>query len=388
MNQEKIGKFIAICRKKQKMTQSELAEKLGVTDKSISNWENGRNMPDLSLFKPLCELLDITINDLISGEKVSKDKYQEKLEENMISTIDYTNKKVLEKNNLIGVILIVFGIMIAITAMTIFPSESSWGSIYSVFGCIVSLIGISRFSKKLNYAKRLIINFGYFILFIIMLLLIDYISVVNIKQAPRFSYLKETGDNMIIYKAPLYNVYRINQDTKNEYYIIDTKKIYTEETVPITPFNRDRSGIDNIIKYKNKYIGNNSNDSNLIASLPLSEYGYTFEINSEALGLTINYHITNWYMNENQYLEKSLIYNSVSIFALIDNVYYIQYNFSGKSYQTTRNQIEKYYPNYEDIIQDGIHENNFNQYLERKMNDEIFIDTIFNTIFHNESDNL
>lgn len=93
-------------------------------------------------------------------------------------------------------------------------------------------------------------------------------------------------------------------------------------------------------------------------------------------------------MNENQYLEKSLIYNSVSIFALIDNVYYIQYNFSGKSYQTTRNQIEKYYPNYEDIIQDGIHENNFNQYLERKMNDEIFIDTIFNTIFHNESDNL
>lgn len=388
MNQEKIGKFIAICRKKQKMTQSELAEKLGVTDKSISNWENGRNMPDLSLFKPLCELLDITINDLISGEKVSKDKYQEKLEENMISTIDYTNKKVLEKNNLIGVILIVFGIMIAITAMTIFPSESSWGSIYSVFGCIVSLIGISRFSKKLNYAKRLIINFGYFILFIIMLLLIDYISVVNIKQAPRFSYLKETGDNMIIYKAPLYNVYRINQDTKNEYYIIDTKKIYTEETVPITPFNRDRSGIDNIIKYKNKYIGNNSNDSNLIASLPLSEYGYTFEINSEALGLTINYHITDWYMNENQYLEKSLIYNSVSIFALIDNVYYIQYNFSGKSYQTTRNQIEKYYPNYEDIIQDGIHENNFNQYLERKMNDEIFIDTIFNTIFHNESDNL
>ena len=74
MNQEKIGKFIAKCRKDKKMTQSELAEKLGVTDKSIGNWENGRNMPDLSLFKPLCDELNITINDLLSGEKIDKDK--------------------------------------------------------------------------------------------------------------------------------------------------------------------------------------------------------------------------------------------------------------------------------------------------------------------------
>ena len=97
MNQEKIGKFILECRKKKNLTQSELAEKIGVTDKSISNWENGRNMPDLSLFKPLCEILDISVNDLISGENVSQDEYQKKLEENIISTIDYTNKKVLEK---------------------------------------------------------------------------------------------------------------------------------------------------------------------------------------------------------------------------------------------------------------------------------------------------
>ena len=73
MNQEKIGKFIAECRKSKKLTQSDLAEKLGVTNKSISNWENGRSMPDLSLFKPLCELLDISINDI--GEEVTKDKY-------------------------------------------------------------------------------------------------------------------------------------------------------------------------------------------------------------------------------------------------------------------------------------------------------------------------
>ena len=86
MNQDKIGKFILECRKAKKLTQSELAEKLGVTDKSISNWENGRNMPDLSLFKPLCEILDITINDLISGEKVTKETIAGKKQE---LTIDF-----------------------------------------------------------------------------------------------------------------------------------------------------------------------------------------------------------------------------------------------------------------------------------------------------------
>jgi len=231
MNQEKIGKFILECRKRKKLTQSELAEKLGVTDKSISNWENGRNMPDLSLFKPLCEILDISINDLISGEKVSKDKYQEKLEENIISTIDYTNKKVSEKNNLIGIILITFGILLAITAMTIFPSESSWGSVYSVVGAIVSLVGISKFTKKLNYTKRLILNFGYFILFVAMLFVIDYISVVNIKQAPRFSTYKIWSESAIYYDKPFYDVIRCNRDTIDKYKQIMKNQPYDSENI-------------------------------------------------------------------------------------------------------------------------------------------------------------
>ena len=63
------------------MTQQELADKIGVTDKAISKWENGRGMPDLSLMKPLCKELGITINELISGEIIDKKEYQEKLEE-------------------------------------------------------------------------------------------------------------------------------------------------------------------------------------------------------------------------------------------------------------------------------------------------------------------
>ena len=73
MNQEHIGKFIAKCRKGKNLTQQELAEKLGVTDRSISKWENGRCLPDLSLFNPLCQELDITINELLSGEKINKE---------------------------------------------------------------------------------------------------------------------------------------------------------------------------------------------------------------------------------------------------------------------------------------------------------------------------
>ena len=189
--------------------------------------------------------------------------------------------------------------------------------------------------------------------------------------------------DMIIYKSPLCNVYRINRNTKNEYYIVDTKKEYTEDNVPIVPFNRDKSGIENIIHYKNQYVGNNSNDSHLIDSLPLAEYGYVFEIDSVNLGLTIDYHITDWYVNENHYLEKSLLYNSVSIFTLIYNVEKITFNFSGNTYIVTRKQIEELYPNFKDIVDNGINQNNFNEYLESKMNDNEFVLNIFSKIFVN-----
>ena len=72
MNQIKIGKFIAECRKKNNLTQMQLAKKLNITDRAISKWENGRGMPDLSLMKPLCDELGITINELISGEVLDK----------------------------------------------------------------------------------------------------------------------------------------------------------------------------------------------------------------------------------------------------------------------------------------------------------------------------
>lgn len=231
MNQEKIGKFIAKCRKNKNMTQQQLAEKLGVSDRTIGNWENGRNMLDLLLFKPLCGELNISLNDLMSGEKVKEKDYQEKLEENIINAIDYTNKKIENRNNFIGLILITFGVLISITAVSIFPSESSWGSIYSVFGAIISLVGVSRFTRKLTYEKRLICNFGYFLVFILMLMMIDYIGVINIQQAPRFSLVKVSGENVIYYDTPFYDVVRCNVDKENETFKVIKNQKYDKDNI-------------------------------------------------------------------------------------------------------------------------------------------------------------
>ena len=206
MNQEKIGKYIAKCRKDKKMTQQELAEKLGVTDKSIGNWENGRNMPDLSLFKPLCDVLGITINDLLSGEKISKDKYQERFEENIVNTIDYSTKRINKYSNVIGLLLVIFGLFISMSAIMIFPSESSWGSIYSVFGVMIFVIGISKLTRYIKYYYRLLLILIIFLGTLGILFFTDYINVKRNNVAPMF---RETsmylgGDEELLYYDTLF----------------------------------------------------------------------------------------------------------------------------------------------------------------------------------------
>ena len=114
MNKEKIGKFIAKKRKEKNLTQIQFAEKLGVSDRSVSNWENGKNMPDMSLFPIISKELNITINDLMSGEVVEKKEYQQKFEENIIYTID---KKVKKENRLLKIILLTLFIIFFVLVM-------------------------------------------------------------------------------------------------------------------------------------------------------------------------------------------------------------------------------------------------------------------------------
>ena len=84
MDQVKIGKFIAECRKKKNLTQMELAEKLNITDRAVSKWENGRAMPDSSIMLELCNLLGITVNELLSGEVIEMKEYEKQAEENLL----------------------------------------------------------------------------------------------------------------------------------------------------------------------------------------------------------------------------------------------------------------------------------------------------------------
>ena len=380
MDLDKIGKFIALNRKNKGLTQEQLSEKLGVTNKTISRWETGKYMPDLSLLKPLSEELGITLNELLSGEKIEEEKIVENTEKNIINTIDYSSKEIENEHIKISIILMILGTIISISALTIFEKESSWCSIYSIIGIIIFVIGLVRELKKFKKIQKVGISVVLFIGIFGIFYIADYFGVKTNNRPPIYNYKIETRfieTKEIAYYSLLYNVYRINADTPNEYYVIDEKKEYNFDTIPITPFNRNKSGIDNILQYKNKYIGDNSNTGNLINNLPLSEYGYVFEIDSNNLGLTIDYHITDWYINDSLYLQKSLIYNSVSIFSLIENVEYIEYNFSGNSYKITRQTVETNYPNFSKIVLNGkIDKQKFNQCVENKMNDSEFVEQL------------
>ena len=94
MDTKKIGKFIAENRKAKGLKQKELAEKLGVSDKTVSRWENGNYMPDLSILKPLSEVLGISLNELLSGEYIMQENVAEKAEASIERTLEYSSQKI------------------------------------------------------------------------------------------------------------------------------------------------------------------------------------------------------------------------------------------------------------------------------------------------------
>lgn len=117
MNQEKIGLFISNLRKEKDMTQLELANKLGVTDRAISKWENGRGMPDLSLIRNLCEILEISINELLNGERIEEKEYLKVSDNNIYNTLEY-GKQELKKRNKIVLIIVSLILLITFTLLT------------------------------------------------------------------------------------------------------------------------------------------------------------------------------------------------------------------------------------------------------------------------------
>ena len=146
MNQLKIGKFIAKCRKMKNMTQADLAEKLNVTDRAISKWETGKGMPDSSIMLDLCNELSITVNELLRGEKIRREDNDKKTEENLVKLQkekEDSDKRLLFTETIMGSIVTISFLLIIF--LSIYAIDNTiWKIISIVIGFIIFIIGISN----------------------------------------------------------------------------------------------------------------------------------------------------------------------------------------------------------------------------------------------------
>ena len=145
MNQEKIGAFIARRRKEKKLTQAKLASYLGITDRAVSNWERGKGLPDPVYMLELCRLLDISVNELLTGEFIEETKYQQKAEDNLLIMAKQEvkqTKKMFFYENVIGIgSTIIFTILIF---MSVYFVESEGIKILLfIFAFLFLITGVS-----------------------------------------------------------------------------------------------------------------------------------------------------------------------------------------------------------------------------------------------------
>jgi len=143
MDQMEIGKFIASCRKEKGWTQMQLAEQLNITNRAVSKWETGKSIPDVSIMMELCEILGITVNELLSGERIAMEDYRVKAEENMLMLQE--KKARAEKDLLrVEIIWLIVAILVAPIHFAInyyFPDNKGTG-----VGLIILLTGLIMFT--------------------------------------------------------------------------------------------------------------------------------------------------------------------------------------------------------------------------------------------------
>ena len=151
MDQIKIGKFIAECRKKQNLTQMQLSEKLNITDRAVSKWETGKSLPDSSIMLELCDILKITVNDLLYGEVVTMENYNKELENNLLEMIrqkEESDKRLLRIEIVMGICCILPLIASIIIALTV-PMEE-WLSAIIILASLIPLLVATPFALKIE----------------------------------------------------------------------------------------------------------------------------------------------------------------------------------------------------------------------------------------------
>ena len=144
MDQIKIGKFIAECRKSENLTQAQLAEKLNITDRAVSKWETGRSLPDSSIMLELCSILKISVNDLLSGEVVPMDNYNKEMEKKLIEVAkekEDADKQLLTLEWVVGILSMII-LLVPIFIGALVPMKD-WQRVVVVFsGFIPAFIGL------------------------------------------------------------------------------------------------------------------------------------------------------------------------------------------------------------------------------------------------------
>lgn len=151
MDQIKIGKFVAERRKQLNLTQLQLAEKLGITDRAVSKWENGKAMPDSSIMLELCAVLQISVNDLLHGEVITMENYNKELENTLVDMVqqkEKNDKRLLDLQVVICVTAIVYYlVMIVLAAYLPMPY---WLRLVLIVGGLVPVIVSIAFAMKIE----------------------------------------------------------------------------------------------------------------------------------------------------------------------------------------------------------------------------------------------
>ena len=154
MNQIAIGNFIEKKRKEQNLTQAQLAEKLGVSNKTVSKWENGKCMPDYGVIQPLCTELGVTVSELMDGEEQAQDSIRAYDDEQILDLIKRTQALESQRETLIGIILIVMGMALGAMSFTLGGSDVKdfFSGLMMGLSCGSILVGI--FVAVRSIAKR------------------------------------------------------------------------------------------------------------------------------------------------------------------------------------------------------------------------------------------
>lgn len=145
MNQEKIGRFIALCRKQNGFTQASLAEKLGITDRAVSKWENGKSMPDASIMLELCGYLKINVNELLMGEHIAMENYKEIAEQNLVEMRkqeEQANKRLMSAEYFLVTLAVVASLAMIITGILIATENWIAAAVLCSLGALIIISAI------------------------------------------------------------------------------------------------------------------------------------------------------------------------------------------------------------------------------------------------------